>query len=77
MGLRIPAGIPADRQNYVNSLLYDLSVSPDLSRISSILNVLGLPSGAFVSAPMQADINYVLIVGADYQPCFNPATIAP
>jgi LCP family protein required for cell wall assembly len=67
----------ADRQNYVNSLLYDLSASPDLSRISSILNVLGLPSGAFVSAPMQADINYVLIVGADYQPCFNPATIAP
>ncbi len=50
---------------------------PDLSRISSILNVLGLPSAAFVSAPMQVDINYVLIVGADYQPCFNPATIAP
>jgi len=48
-----------------------------LNRISSILNVLGLPQQAFVAAPMQADINYVLIVGADYQPCFNPATIAP
>jgi LCP family protein required for cell wall assembly len=68
---------PADRQDYSNSLFYDLSASPDLSRISSILNVLGLPSAAFVSAPMQADINYVLIVGGDYQPCFNPATIAP
>ncbi|MGA2502649.1 MAG: LCP family protein [Anaerolineales bacterium] len=67
----------ADRQDYANSLLYDLSASPDLSRISSILNVLGLPSEAFVSAPMQADVNYVFIVGADYQPCFNPATIAP
>ena len=67
----------ADRQDYANSLLYDLSASPDLSRISSILNVLGLPQQAFVAAPMQADINYVLIVGADYQPCFNPATIAP
>jgi LCP family protein required for cell wall assembly len=67
----------ADRQDYPNSLLYDLSASPDLSRISSILNVLGLPQQAFVAFPTQADINYVLIVGTDYQPCFNPATIAP
>jgi LCP family protein required for cell wall assembly len=67
----------ADRQDYANSLLYDLSASPDLSRISSILNVLSLPSQAFVSAPMQADINYVFVVGADYRPCFNPETISP
>jgi LCP family protein required for cell wall assembly len=67
----------ADRQDYANSLLYDLSASPDLSRISSILNVLSLPSQAFVSAPMQADINYVFVVGADYRPCFNPETITP
>ncbi len=68
---------PADRQDYANSLLYDLAATPDLSRISSLLNVLSLPQEAFVSAPMQADINYVLIVGSDFQPCFNPATIAP
>jgi polyisoprenyl-teichoic acid--peptidoglycan teichoic acid transferase len=68
---------PADRQDYPNSLLYDLSVNPDLTIISSMLNVLGLPQSAFVSAPLQVDINYVLIVGADYQPCFNPGTIAP
>ena len=67
----------ADRQDYANSLLYDLSVTPDLNRAGSLLNVLGLPPEAFVSAPKQVDINYVLIVGADYQPCFNPATIAP
>jgi LCP family protein required for cell wall assembly len=67
----------ADRQNYANSLLYDLSVSPDMSRSGSLLNVLGLPPEAFVTAPMQADMNYVLIVGADYQPCFNPAVISP
>jgi LCP family protein required for cell wall assembly len=69
--------VAADKQDYPNSLLYDLSASPDLSRISSILNVLGLPQQAFVSFPKQADVNYVFIVGADYQPCFNPATIAP
>jgi LCP family protein required for cell wall assembly len=67
----------ADRQDYANSLLYDLSAAPDLSRAGSLLNVLGLPPAAFVSAPKQVDINYVLIVGADYQPCFNPANLAP
>jgi hypothetical protein len=67
----------ADRQNYVNSLLYDLAVTPDMDRVNSLLNVLGLPQEAFVTAPMQVDMNYVLIVGADYQPCFNPAGISP
>jgi polyisoprenyl-teichoic acid--peptidoglycan teichoic acid transferase len=67
----------ADRQDYANSLLYDLAAVPDLTRGTSLLNILGLPPAAFVSAPLQVDLNYVLIVGADYQPCFNPATIAP
>ncbi len=68
---------PADRQDYGSSLLYDLSTNPDLNRITSMLNVLGLPPAAFVSAPMQVDVNYVLIVGEDYQPCFNPDGLAP
>jgi len=67
----------ADRQDYPNSWLYDLSGTPDLNRITSILNVLGLPPAAFVSAPTQLDVNYILIVGADYQPCFKPETLAP
>jgi hypothetical protein len=66
-----------DRQDYANSLFYDLSTTPDPTGSVSLLNVLGLPPGAYVSAPTQADINYVLIVGADYQPCFNPSDIAP
>jgi hypothetical protein len=48
-----------------------------MNRVNSLLNVLGLPLEAFVTAPMQVDMNYVLIVGADYQPCFNPAGISP
>ena len=67
----------ADRLDYPNSLLYDLSAIPDLTRLGLLLNILGLPPAAFVSAPLQVDLNYVLIVGADYQPCFNPATITP
>ncbi len=62
----------ADRSDYPNSLLYDLSGVPDMNRINSMLNVLGLPPAAFVSAPTQADVNYVLIVGADYSAVFQP-----
>ena len=68
---------PADRQNYANSLLYDLSTTPDLTRANSLLTILGLPSSAFVTAPNPADTNYILIVGADYKPCFNPNGLAP
>lgn len=68
---------PADRLDYANSLLYDLASAPDLTRAASLLSILGLPSSAFVTAPTQADMNYVLILGADYQPCFNPVGLAP
>jgi hypothetical protein len=67
----------ADRQDYESSLLYDLNAVPDLVHAGSILTALGLPPAAFVSAPTQSDVPFVLIVGADYQPCFNPAGIAP
>jgi hypothetical protein len=67
----------ADRLDYANSLLYDLGAVPDLNRAASILTILGLPPSAIVTAPTQADINYVLILGADYQPCFNPAGLTP
>jgi LCP family protein required for cell wall assembly len=66
-----------DRQDYLNSLLYDLSIAPDMNRTNWLLSVLGLPPIALVSAPMQVDLNYVLIVGADYQPCFNPESLTP
>ncbi|HXZ71698.1 MAG TPA: LCP family protein [Streptosporangiaceae bacterium] len=67
----------ADRNDYSGSLLYDLSATPDANRDASLLAILGLPQSALVLAPMQSDVPYVLIVGADYQPCFNPATLAP
>ncbi len=68
---------PADRLDYANSLLYDLGVTPDPTRANSLLTILGLPASAFVTAPTQTNTNYVLIVGADYQPCFNPNGLSP
>ena len=68
---------PADRLDYANSLLYDLAAVPDTNRANSLLTILGLPSSALVAAPTQTDLNYVLILGADYQPCFNPSGLTP
>ena len=68
---------PADKQTYASSLLYDLSATPDLTRATSLLTVLGLPPSAFVTAPTKSNTNYVLVVGADYKPCFNPNGLAP
>ena len=69
--------VPADRQSYASSLLYDLSPTPDLTRATSLLTILGLPPSAFVTTPTKAGTNYVLIIGADYKPCFNPNGLAP
>jgi LCP family protein required for cell wall assembly len=68
---------PADRKDYATSLLYDLGATPDVNRADSMLSILGLPPSAFVTAPTQSSTNYVLILGEDYQPCFNPNGISP
>ncbi len=68
---------PADRMDYAQSLLYDLTASPDLAQVGILLSMLGLDPAAFVSAPTQSDVPYVLILGNDYQPCFNPAGATP
>ncbi|MEZ0397126.1 MAG: LCP family protein [Anaerolineales bacterium] len=68
---------PADRRDYPATYLYDLTADQDSGRAASLLAVLGLPQSALISAPMQANVSYVVIVGADYQPCFNPDHMAP
>jgi len=69
---------PADHNNYTGSLLYDLTTTQDPNRAAALLDLLGLPQTAVVSAPMpEAGVSYVLIVGMDYQPCFDPVDMAP
>jgi hypothetical protein len=68
----------ADRRDYANTLLYDVTTAQDPDRAASLLAALGLPQSALVSAPgYRNDVSYVLIVGADYQPCFRPENMAP
>jgi LCP family protein required for cell wall assembly len=69
---------PADNRSHAITLLYDLTADQDPARSASLLAVLGLPDSALVSAPSPASkIPYALIVGADYQACFNPAGLTP
>lgn len=68
---------PADRRDYPATLLYDLTLDQDPARAASLLAVLGLQPRALISAPMEVNVSYVVIVGADYQPCFSPNHMAP
>ncbi len=68
----------ADNRQHAQTLLYDLTPDQDRSRSSSLLAVLGLSDTALVSVPSANSENpYVLIVGDDYNPCFDPHGLAP
>ncbi len=68
---------PADQRGHPTTLLYDLTTAQDHAKTSAILRVLGLPESARVSAPAEnSKVPYVLIVGADYTACFNPAELS-
>ena len=69
---------PADRRDYVSSVLVDLSMNQDTSLSYKILNVLGLAPSQLLSLPTpNSPVQYRLILGYDYQPCFQPESITP
>ncbi len=68
----------ADHRQHTTTLLYDLTALQDRQASASLLAVLGLPPSALVSVPNgSTEIQYALIVGNDYQPCFKPAEMTP
>ncbi|HTO99969.1 MAG TPA: LCP family protein [Anaerolineales bacterium] len=67
----------ADRQDYGNSMLIDFTTGQDQASRDAILNVLGVTSAQIMSAPdTNSKMQYRLIVGADYQPCFKPQDLS-
>ena len=67
----------ADRQNYSNSVLIDMSKSQDPNARKIILANLGLVSASILSIPnSNSSIQYRLILGNDYQPCFQPQDLS-
>ena len=64
---------PADNQNYANSVLVDYTVNQDSSQRQSIINVLGIYSANVISLPdPNSSVQYRVILGSEYQPCFKP-----
>jgi hypothetical protein len=69
---------PADNRFHETTLLYDLTPDQDRNRSSGLMAVLGLPESSLVSVPSTDNkVSYVLIVGADYNACFDPAGLTP
>ncbi|PKN93584.1 MAG: hypothetical protein CVU44_09560 [Chloroflexi bacterium HGW-Chloroflexi-6] len=68
----------ADHRQYAATMLLDLSDDHDPQRASSLLAVLGLPETSLVTATdSDSPVDYILIVGNDYQPCFVPSELTP
>lgn len=67
----------ADRRDYTNSVLIDMTASQDPNARSAILSGLGLNSASVISLPDPNNpIQYRLVLGYDYQPCFQPENLS-
>jgi hypothetical protein len=68
---------PADRQDYSNTVLIDSTTAQDPNERDAILNSLGLYSASVVSLPdPNSATSYRLVLGYDYQPCFQPQDLS-
>jgi hypothetical protein len=67
----------ADRQDYSTSVLVDSTVTQDPAQRNAILNSLGLYSATVLSMPdPNSATHYRLVLGYDYQPCFQPQDLS-
>lgn len=67
---------PADDLNHTQTLLYDLTVEQDEDLGRAILRALGLPNSSLIHSPEpESAAPFRLVLGQDYDPCFNPARI--
>jgi len=69
---------PADHRDQAVTYLYDRTATQDRSLTSRILAVMGLTETNLISAPNpSSSAPYVLLLGSDYTPCFEPGTLTP
>jgi polyisoprenyl-teichoic acid--peptidoglycan teichoic acid transferase len=63
----------SDHHNYEKSILYDFTLDQDTDRSRAFLKRLGIPTTSVKAAPGEhSEYSYRLVIGADYNPCFNP-----
>ncbi len=67
-----------DRHDYTTTLVYDMTQSQDPQAANAILQSLGLSPISLVANPQASPaIPYAVIVGSDYNACFDPADANP
>lgn len=67
----------ADSRNYTNSVIVDFTTGQDPNQRSNIRNVLGLSSASELSLPNpNSPVQYRVILGYDYEPCFQPEQLS-
>jgi LCP family protein required for cell wall assembly len=70
--------MPADHRDQATTYLYDLTGTQDRATTSQILAVMGLSEMNLISAPNpDSPAPYVVLLGSDYQPCFDPGSLTP
>jgi hypothetical protein len=67
----------ADRRDYSSSVLVDFTPAQDSNQQQAIISTLGLYNANIISLPdANSQVKYRIILGADYQPCFEPQDLS-
>lgn len=67
----------ADRRDYVSSVIIDSTPGQDAAQRQTIISTLGLYSANIISLPDPNNpIQYRIILGYDYEPCFQPQDLS-
>jgi LCP family protein required for cell wall assembly len=68
---------PADRRDYPSSVLVDFTPAQDWSMQQTILATLGLYNANIIALPDPNNpVQYRLVLGQEYQPCFQPEELS-
>jgi hypothetical protein len=68
---------PADRRDYSSSVIVDLTPGQDPTQRQTIISTLGLYSASVISQPdSNSPTQYRVILGYDYEPCFQPQDLS-
>jgi hypothetical protein len=67
----------ADRRDYSSSVIVDFTPAQDLNQRQTIISVLNLYSANIISLPdPNGPVQYRVILGYDYNPCFQPQDLS-
>jgi LCP family protein required for cell wall assembly len=66
-----------DRRDYVSSIIEDFTPGQDADQRQTVVSTLNLNSANIVSLPdVKSPVQYRVILGNDYQPCFKPQDLS-